>query len=102
MNPGIDDEPARAPQFHPEPPEVAVGVGIGAHVLREFLGVKSPTLGIGGKAAEAAESGQAFKFGLHRALQVMPRNAFVIDRSEERRVGKECVSTLRSRWSADN
>src|SRR3546814_15227622 len=24
------------------------------------------------------------------------------DRSEERRVGKECVSTCRSRWSPDN
>src|SRR3546814_11524411 len=26
----------------------------------------------------------------------------VVDRSEERRVGKECVSTCRSRWSRDN
>src|SRR3546814_19805290 len=26
----------------------------------------------------------------------------VIDRSEERRVGKECVSTCRSRWSPDH
>src|SRR3546814_13675469 len=26
----------------------------------------------------------------------------VPSRSEERRVGKECVSTCRSRWSADN
>src|SRR3546814_13355191 len=25
--------------------------------------------------------------------------AFILDRSEERRVGKECVSTCRSRWS---
>src|SRR3546814_12093775 len=25
-----------------------------------------------------------------------------VDRSEERRVGKECVSTCRSRWSADH
>src|SRR3546814_15345261 len=25
-----------------------------------------------------------------------------LDRSEERRVGKECVSTCRSRWSPDN
>src|SRR3546814_12838228 len=27
------------------------------------------------------------------------RNAFHLKRSEERRVGKECVSTCRSRWS---
>src|SRR3546814_13876104 len=28
--------------------------------------------------------------------------AMVSDRSEERRVGKECVSTCRSRWSPDH
>src|SRR3546814_17514871 len=28
-----------------------------------------------------------------------PRPPLVIDRSEERRVGQECVSTCRSRWS---
>src|SRR3546814_12901656 len=27
---------------------------------------------------------------------------FLADRSEERRVGKECVSTCRSRWAPDN
>src|SRR3546814_14774559 len=27
---------------------------------------------------------------------------FVFERSEERRVGKECVSTCRSRWSTDH
>src|SRR3546814_3062271 len=29
-------------------------------------------------------------------------NETPIDRSEERRVGKECVSTCRSRWSPDH
>src|SRR3546814_13530730 len=33
------------------------------------------------------------------ALGVAFGAAFVFDRSEERRVGKECVSTWRSRWS---
>src|SRR3546814_17925100 len=28
--------------------------------------------------------------------------ANILDRSEERRVGKECVSTCRSRWSPDH
>src|SRR3546814_19730392 len=34
----------------------------------------------------------------------LPDALFVIDlgRSEERRVGKECVSTCRSRWSPDH
>src|SRR3546814_2569900 len=33
----------------------------------------------------------------HTALQAIGRHR--LDRSEERRVGKECVSTCRSRWS---
>src|SRR3546814_21059674 len=33
------------------------------------------------------------------ALFALARDARTIDRSEERRVGKECVSTCRSRWS---
>src|SRR3546814_11179061 len=33
----------------------------------------------------------------HHGAQLRPRDAG--DRSEERRVGKECVSTCRSRWS---
>src|SRR3546814_9163491 len=31
-----------------------------------------------------------------------PRPRYIRRRSEERRVGKECVSTCRSRWSPDN
>src|SRR3546814_8407110 len=33
-------------------------------------------------------------------LQGLIGKRFIADRSEERRVGKECVSTCRSRWSA--
>src|SRR3546814_9823424 len=35
---------------------------------------------------------------LDRQIELGPRR-HVADRSEERRVGKECVSTCRSRWS---
>src|SRR3546814_12428304 len=43
----------------------------------------------------ASESGKrAFAFPPFNAPQTSPTN-----RSEERRVGKECVSTCRSRWS---
>src|SRR3546814_18638829 len=34
-----------------------------------------------------------------RPNMVFPRHRAVATRSEERRVGKECVSTCRSRWS---
>src|SRR3546814_12862119 len=35
---------------------------------------------------------------VHRAVRQLPQR--VAMRSEERRVGKECVGTVRSRWSA--
>src|SRR3546814_18376719 len=34
-----------------------------------------------------------------RRFIIMPFNVTIPKRSEERRVGKECVSTCRSRWS---
>ena len=37
-----------------------------------------------------------------RGIEIIAKNelvAFFVSRSEERRVGKECVSTCRSRWS---
>src|SRR3546814_15587832 len=41
-----------------------------------------------------------FRFGIVDALgEFMTRKTAEADRSEERRVGKECVSTCRSRWS---
>src|SRR3546814_13191909 len=37
-----------------------------------------------------------------RASATSPRHREAKKRSEERRVGKECVSTCRDRWSPDN
>src|SRR3546814_12584742 len=37
-----------------------------------------------------------------RILAVNDAHTAITYRSEERRVGKECVSTCRSRWGADN
>src|SRR3546814_14323456 len=37
-----------------------------------------------------------------RKLIMNKTNTYAISRSEERRVGKECVSTCRSRWSPYN
>src|SRR3546814_16593876 len=37
----------------------------------------------------------------HIARKIYPETRAIIERSEERRVGKECVSTCRSRWSPD-
>src|SRR3546814_20718907 len=43
---------------------------------------------------------------MHEPQSLGPRNALCLvgqdDRSDERRVGKECVSTCRSRWSTSH
>src|SRR3546814_18240468 len=80
---GSSPDPVSCSNVHP-----------GEVLLEEFLG----PLGISQNA-------------LARAMDVPPRriNEIVLgkrgitaDRSEERRVGKECVSTCRSRWSPDH
>src|SRR3546814_16196346 len=49
-----------------------------------------------------------FSVPVHRALTEhillggAPRAIAILNRSDERRVGKECVSTCRSRWSPDH
>src|SRR3546814_4264505 len=67
-----------------------------------------PILGSGGVAAQPADlSRDQFRPQLRRfpgaaderPLQAGGREEYALPRSEERRVGKECVSTCRSRWS---
>src|SRR3546814_15001486 len=56
---------------------------------------------IAGKAAlgpARAELEVAVAFGAHAALEHAGQHQPAVGRSEERRVGKECVSTCRSRW----
>src|SRR3546814_14224107 len=48
-------------------------------------------------------SGPAYVFLLAEAMEdAAKRQGLPDDRSEERRVGKECVSTCRSRWSPEH
>src|SRR3546814_4057148 len=51
-----------------------------------------------GECHAALEFGAVDEFG---AVEIfgLPRGVGAVIRSEERRVGKECVSTCRSRWS---
>src|SRR3546814_12584128 len=75
-----------------------------ARLRRQLDLLDRPRLPLGGLAAdvlrrEAVE--QAVVRRMHRdKLALQMRRAFAdLDRSEERRVGKECVRKCRSRWS---
>src|SRR3546814_20993479 len=52
-----------------------------------------------GRGADRFERAEEFYRGLSAGLYRDPRDRLYQARSEERRVGKECVSTCRSRWS---
>src|SRR3546814_14980941 len=52
-----------------------------------------------GEQAQTIEGFELWDGELHQALALATHNHFFLQRSEERRVGKECVSTCRSRWS---
>src|SRR3546814_3444841 len=65
-------------------------------LLRAWI---SPDLSIIRTAKGFSISGQLDVPEAHIALDKMQAGAAARSRSEERRVGKECVSTCRSRWS---
>src|SRR3546814_10466913 len=74
---------------------------------RDARSLLRSTGGDGGRPAHAASASEVKINLLHRsiaapdfrALQAAKIQCTVLVRSEERRVGKECVSTCRSRWS---
>src|SRR3546814_15877818 len=61
---------------------------------------------VGFAGARAADQDDVAPSGQERAAVKRTQQAFIdrcaLERSEERRVGKECVSTCRSRWSPYN
>src|SRR3546814_4259761 len=70
--------------------------------LRPFERADARCLIVCGQIVDEAPSdreGPPAEPHLNLALGFQPREAFSEQRSEERRVGKECVSTCRSRWS---
>src|SRR3546814_20970952 len=65
---------------------------------REIAGVGFGELCVA-HCTEASSIPAMAKLELSRELKLSPQTAWEHARSEERRVGKECVSTCRSRWS---
>src|SRR3546814_9285064 len=64
-----------------------------AKALRKYLGLKK------GRKAAAVKLTSPISGLRMRSTEPVSRQLFFGTRSEERRVGKECVSTCRSRWS---
>src|SRR3546814_19876342 len=74
-----------------------------AHLLMEdgFISVKPLKLGVGNGSVVADIALDGRKSPIHTIADLDFRE-LDFSRSEERRVGKECVSTCRSRWSPDH
>src|SRR3546814_18191139 len=58
--------------------------------------------GVGGKGSHRLHIGERVTLFLPAHPPMTATVRWVENRSEERRVGKECVSTCRSRWSPDH
>src|SRR3546814_7820611 len=84
----------------------------GTHRLQAVPGLVEALAGAGARPADEGRRLQAAVEGIAPGvvgaadeapgaarLRHQPQTAMAADRSEERRVGKECVSTCRSRWS---
>src|SRR3546814_16231281 len=77
------DLAARAHQRQRETPEVRIGIGVKPHLLRQSLRVKSPALGKGGNAREAAELGKALHLVRDAGFDMMAGDRLVIKRRGE-------------------
>src|SRR3546814_16675037 len=103
------EEPAPAPARKPQPPlpeeeEEEIKVVSDYQPRVAAPGAKRPATMIdpvSGKAVPVEQMGGKRLFHLCAVDVLMGSWAFV-DRSEERRVGKECVSRCRSRWSPEH
>src|SRR3546814_4191277 len=68
-----------------------------------LVSLREQSVSIGGKtfhfdAGETIRTEYSHKYTLEEFGAMAGRAGFEVSRSEERRVGKECVSTCRSRW----
>src|SRR3546814_18235308 len=86
----------------PEQVDLAVGIAVGLQTLEHGKSVLQSATGDRyrqGIASAHAGRVPAAVFAMLRVCDVGAEYAAEAKRSEERRVGKECVSTCRSRWS---
>src|SRR3546814_18505662 len=93
---GVEGEIAQLAGLLAEGRETLGGLDLGERILAAALrsGLVEPM-------QEAAEGGAVAAVGAAHAIKFGGVLAGLGQRSDERRVGKECVSTCRSRWSPD-
>src|SRR3546814_15542915 len=86
------------------PPHRLVGIGTdrAAQVERQDPPGLPPARAALGQALHPRALGQASPADLAQHRKMNEDIALAVVRSEERRAGKECVSTCRSRWSPYN
>src|SRR3546814_16820527 len=102
-----------ATEAYPDPVAPTSGAVTAAEIARNFSAVRQRALGgpvmvtHHGKESHVLCSAALFRSLLRQrdaigdgaiALQIVQLAAWIDQRSEERRVGKECVSKCRSRW----
>src|SRR3546814_17232403 len=81
------------------PPIGILGLVLGAIYFGWATPTEAASLGVIAALLLTAAYGRLNFSVLARVFEGTVRTSAIITRSEERRVGKECVSTCRSRWS---
>src|SRR3546814_14728651 len=77
---------------------LGAGTGLDRQQRGQLHRVRLKVLAVDGLRAEQQIIERQIKQRLHLGMRPVMAQA-IVRRSEERRVGKECVSTCRSRWS---
>src|SRR3546814_14804471 len=81
--------------------DIGWGHQIRSYVLQPYQLVKDLRTGVTSTAPSDVLDGELDPFMAAALSQRVTGEQVEVERSEERRVGKEVVSTVRSRWSAD-
>src|SRR3546814_17702861 len=94
LDEGFDAIVATSPQFM-----TALGIKTDYDKLNDYTDAQNQRV-LAMEEAQLAEMKAAFDYDALSPAGQLSYRLFENERSEERRVGKECVSTCRSRWSA--
>src|SRR3546814_16460675 len=97
----LDSAPYYAYALRPGITFTYLGVKVDEHAAVHFNGQPSANLFAAGEVMAGNVLGQGYTAGVGMSIGTAFGRIAGTRRSEERRVGKECVSTCRYRWSPD-